>query len=131
MAEQNKVSRVQSFQDLDVWKKSIDLAEAIYRASGAWPKEERFGLTQQIRRAAASISANIAEGAARNGMREFLHFLGIAKGSLAETRTFLVLAERLDYLNATAGQALLLQAEDISRMLAGLTKSLQARVSEK
>ncbi|WP_425407728.1 four helix bundle protein [Hyphococcus sp.] len=131
MAGQDKVNRVQSFQDLDVWKMSIDLAETIYRASGAWPKEERFGLTQQIRRAAASISANIAEGAARNGTREFLHFLGIAKGSLAETRTFLVLAERLDYLDAAAAQALILKAEDISRMLAGLTKSLQARVSEK
>jgi len=119
---------VRSFQDLDVWKKAIDLAEAIYRASGGWPKEERYGLTQQIRRSAASVSANIAEGAARNGTREFLQFLGIAKGSLAETRTFLILAQRLGYLEAAIVPDLLGHSEEISRMLAGLTKSLHAKV---
>lgn len=119
---------VQSFQDLEVWKKSIDLVEAIYRATGDWPKEERYGLTQQLRRAAPSVPANIAEGAGRNGTREVLHFLGIAKGSLAETRTFLILAERLDYLDAKPQSDLHRQAEEISRMLAGLTKSLSAKL---
>jgi len=124
------MSSIQSFQDLEVWKKSVDLAEAVYRASGCWPKEERFGLTQQLRRAAASIPANIAEGAERRGTREFLYFLGIAKGSLAETRTFLVLAERLNYLDATAFPDLQRQTEEISRMLSGLAKSLKAKLPD-
>jgi four helix bundle protein len=86
------MSGLQSFEDLEVWKKSLDLTEAVYEASRRWPREEKFGLTQQLRRAAASIPANIAEGAERQGTREFLRFLSIAKGSLAETKTFLVLA---------------------------------------
>lgn len=122
------MSGIHSFQDLEVWKRSVDLTEAVYRQSGGWPKEEKFGLTQQLRRAAASVAANIAEGAERNGTREFLHFLGIAKGSLAEARTFLVLAGRLNYLDETALRDLQRQSEDISRMLAGLTKSLQAKL---
>ena len=122
------MSGIHSFQDLEVWKRSVDLTEAVYRQSGEWPKEEKFGLTQQLRRAAASVAANIAEGAERNGTREFLHFLGIAKGSLAEARTFLVLAGRLNYLDETALRDLQRQSEDISRMLAGLTKSLQAKL---
>jgi four helix bundle protein len=122
------MSGVRSFQDLEVWKKAIDLAEAIYRGSAHWPTEERYGLTQQIRRAAVSISANIAEGAGRNGTREFLQFLGIAKGSLAETRTFLILAQRLGYLDTAIVSELNGQSEEISRMLAGLTKSLQDKV---
>jgi len=122
------MSGIHSFQDLEVWKRSVDLTEAVYRQSGGWPKEEKFGLTQQLRRAAPSVAANIAEGAERNGTREFLHFLGIAKGSLAEARTFLVLAGRLNYLDETAFRDLQRQSEDISRMLAGLTKSLQAKL---
>ena len=94
------MSTLNSYQDLEVWKKSIDLAEMIYRVSAQFPPEERFGLTSQIRRAAISIPANIAEGAARKGTGEFLQFLGIASGSLAETETFVILAERLQMLTA-------------------------------
>ena len=115
-----------SYRDLEVWKKSIDLAEAICRASGAWPPEERFGLTSQIRRAAASVPANIAEGAERRGTREFLRFLSIAQGSLAEVETFLVLAGRLGY--ATMGEDLETRAAEIGRMLSGLTRSLRSKL---
>src|SRR5947207_9180576 len=92
------LSGLRSYQDLEVWKKSIDLAEKIYRVSSSFPPEERFGLTGQIRRAAVSVPANIAEGAARTGTGEFLQFLSVAGGSLAEVETFLILAARLKFL---------------------------------
>ena len=86
------MAALKSYQELEVWKKSIDLAEMVYRTSAEFPVEERFGMTSQVRRAATSIPANIAEGAERHGPREFLQFLSIASGSLAETETFLILA---------------------------------------
>ena len=116
---------IKSFEDLDVWKKSIDLAEAIYMASSGWPDSERFGIVQQIRRASTSVSANIAEGAERDGTKEFLRFISIANGSLAETRTFVVLAERLKYLLPADARVITEQITEIRRMLAGLTKSLR------
>ncbi len=111
---------VKSFEDLEVWKKSIDFTEAIYLASRRWPTEERFGLTQQLRRAAASVAANIAEGAERKGTKEFIRFLSIANGSLAETKTFLVLAERSKHLDATDFTRLQEQSNETGRMLSGL-----------
>ncbi|MEQ1932212.1 MAG: four helix bundle protein [Parvularculaceae bacterium] len=119
---------IKSFEDLDVWKKSIDLAEAIYMASSGWPDSERFGIVQQIRRASTSVSANIAEGAERDGTKEFLRFISIANGSLAETRTFVVLAERLKYLLPADARVITEQITEIRRMLAGLTKSLRLRL---
>lgn len=116
------------FEDLEVWKKSVDLAQAVYQTTRLWPGDERFGLTQQIRRAAASVAANIAEGAERDGTREFLRFLSIANGSLAETKTFLVIAERLQYIDPAIAARLKEQANEIRRMLAGLSKSLRARL---
>ena len=78
---------IKSFRDLDVWKAAVDLATSTYRETCAFPSEERFGLTSQMRRSATSVAANIAEGHARNGTREFLHFVSIALGSLAELET--------------------------------------------
>src|SRR5690606_10442061 len=88
--------RVSSYRDLQVWRRALDLAEAIYEATAHWPREERFGLVSQIRRAAVSVPSNIAEGAARRSTGEFLQFIGMARGSLAETDTQLLLAQRLD-----------------------------------
>jgi four helix bundle protein len=121
------MSALRSYRDLEVWRRSIDLVEAIYRASSAWPSDERFGLTGQVRRAAVSVPANVAEGAARQGTREFLQFLGVAKGSLAEVETHLILAERLEYLAAQKSETLLASAAEIGRMLSGLTKSLRSK----
>jgi len=123
------MDRPKSFEDLDVWKKAIELAEAVYHESGRWPVDERYGIIQQIRRSAASVAANIAEGAERDGTREFLRFLSIANGSLAETRTFLVLVERLNYAEASRAQRLTAQLTEIRRMLAGLTRSLRSRLN--
>ena len=88
---------INGYQDLEVWQRSINLAGMTYRLSARFPREERFDLTRQIRRSATSVPANIAEGAARHGTKEFLQFLGIASGSLAETETHLVLAQRLGW----------------------------------
>src|ERR1051326_4311749 len=84
---------------LDAWSKAIDLIIDIYKASETFPKEERYGLTSHIRRAAVSISANIAEGAGRYSNREFAHFLSNAQGSASELETELIISHRLGYLN--------------------------------
>jgi four helix bundle protein len=116
---------VKSYRELTVWQKSIALAERIYVASKAFPKEESFGLTSQMRRAAVSVPSNIAEGAAREGTGEFLQFLSIAQGSLAELDTQLLLAERLGYLKAAQVRDLEHACDEIGRMLSGLRKSLK------
>jgi len=119
---------LKSYRDLQVWKKSIELAEMVYRTSSLFPAEEKFGLTSQIRRAAVSVAANIAEGAERSGTREFLQFLGIASGSLAETETYLILAQRLGLVSEQDASRLLEQAATVGRMLNGLKRSLRSRV---
>lgn len=119
---------LKSYRELEVWQEAMDLAEGIYRVSAGFPPAERNGLTSQIRRASVSVPSNIAEGHARPTTRDFLRFLGISLGSLAEMETQMLLAHRLGYLDdATLG--LTLQASDrVGRMLRGLTKSLNARL---
>ena len=121
------MAALKSYQELEVWKKSIDLAEMVYRTSAEFPVEERFGMTSQVRRAAPSIPANIAEGAERQGPREFLQFLSIASGSLAETETFLISALRPNLAKSGQIDALLAQSEEVGRMLNGLKRSLRPR----
>ena len=88
-------SAVETHKNLDVWARAIDLTELVYRITSALPADERFGLVSQMRRAAVSIPSNIAEGAARGSTRDFVRFLMVARGSLSELDTQLVLVERL------------------------------------
>jgi four helix bundle protein len=118
---------VKSYRELLVWQKSIELAERIYAASKGFPKEESYGLTSQMRRAAVSIPSNIAEGAAREGTGEFLQFLSTARGSLAELETQLLLTERLGYLKAAQVRELEKACDEIGRMLSGLRKSISSK----
>ena len=118
---------LKSYQDLEVWQRSMELAEVVWRLSARFPGEERFGMTSQLRRAATSVPANIAEGAERHGTREFLQFLGIASGSLAETETFLLLSERLGLLPSNRVNDALKQAGTVGRLLHGLKRSLRER----
>jgi len=90
--------RTQSYRDLIVWQKAMDLARSVYEISKGFPKQELFGLTSQIRRAAVSIPSNVAEGSARRTTRDFIAFLHIARGSLAELDTQLELCERSGFL---------------------------------
>ncbi|WP_295946467.1 four helix bundle protein [uncultured Xanthomonas sp.] len=99
---ENGESSKRPHERLDVWRDSMDLVEMIYRLSEAFPATERFGLTAQLRRAAVSIPANIAEGAARRSTPEYLRFLSIARGSLSEASTHLQIARRLDYTSDIA-----------------------------
>lgn len=118
---------LRNYRELEVWQQSMQLAEIVWRLSSRFPAEERFGMTSQVRRAAMSVPANIAEGAERHGTREFLQFLGVASGSLAETETFLLLAERLGLLPADRAKATLEQAATVGRLLHGLKRSLRER----
>lgn len=120
---------IRGYRDLLVWRKAMDWAEGIYEATSHWPRDERFGLISQIRRAAVSVASNIAEGAARRSTGEFMQFLGMSRGSLAEAETQLLLAERLGYLPAGDAGALLGAADEISRMLVALNISLKAKQS--
>jgi four helix bundle protein len=88
-------------KDLEAWKESMRLVEEVYKISAQFPKQELYGLTSQIRRAAVSIPSNLSEGAARNGNKEYINFLGISLGSLAEVETQLIIASRLGYADVS------------------------------
>ncbi len=116
--------RSRNYRDLIVWKKSIELVSKLYSSTRAFPKEEIYGLTSQIRRAGVSIPANIAEGQGRNSLGEFRQFLGIAQGSLAELETLLIISGNLLYLTPQKKAELLKSCDEIGRLLAGLKNSL-------
>jgi len=120
---------IQSFRDLVVWQKAMSLATEIYRVTGLLPKEELFSLTSQLRRAAISIPSNIAEGQARNSPKEFLNFISIAKGSVAELATQLELCTRLDYLTDTQHAPIAALAAEVGRMLHSLSARIKLKVS--
>ena len=92
--QKNRVMAIQSYKELLVWQKSMDLADMIYKLTANWPKEETYGLTNQIRRAAVSIPSNIAEGYGRMSPGEYKHHLAFARGSLVETETQIELSCR-------------------------------------
>lgn len=118
---------IRSHRDLIVWQKAMDMVVAVYRLTQSFPRSEAYGLTGQVRRAAASVPANIAEGHARGTVRDYAHFLSIAKGSLMETETFLVLSVRLGYLTEEAAAGTVALIIEISKMLTALRRRLGGR----
>jgi four helix bundle protein len=118
---------VRHYRDLLVWRKAIDWVEVVYAITRRWPSDERFGLISQVRRAAISVPSNIAEGCARRSTAEFVRFLSIARASLAEAETQIIIADRLDFLDNADRTQLLEAADEISRMLAGLIAKLEER----
>lgn len=118
---------VTNYKDLEVWQYAVTWVEAVYRATANWPRDERFGLVSQVRRAAVSVPSNIAEGAARRSTGEFLQFVGMARGSLAEAETQILIARRLGYLDDESGRGLTAPAEQISKMLVSLGAALSRR----
>jgi len=107
----------QTVRDLKVWQKSMDLVEDCYKLSAHLPPEERFGLTSQIRRAATSVPANIAEGFGRWNTREFGRFLGIACGSLRELETHVIITKRLSFVSEASAEHVLRATDELARML--------------
>ena len=114
---------VKRYSDLVAWQKAMDLVEAVYRSTRAFPKEELYGLSSQLRRAAISIPSNIAEGHCRNGRKEFVHHLSIALGSLGELETQVMIFERLGYLAAPESSKILASAAEAGRIIVGLMHS--------
>ena len=120
---------VKDYRELIVWQKAIDLVEMVYRVTGSFPKEELYGLTSQIRRAAVSIPSNVAEGQARNTTSDFLHFLAIARGSLKEVETQVTIARRLGYIDDRKEVELVSLTEEVSRLISGLMNSLKGKTA--
>jgi len=113
------------YRELVVWQKGVALVTTVYRATANFPKQEVFGLTSQIRRAAVSVPANIAEGQGRSSRGEFKLLLGHARGSLYELETHVLVARNLDYLSGEACSELILRIHEVGRLLNGLLKSLE------
>jgi len=106
----------------------MDLVMEVYKASGAFPRAEQFGLTNQVRRAAVSIPSNIAEGQGRQTTRDFLNFLSISRGSLQEVETQVLIGERLGYINQDSRQEIVKHIAEVGRLLSGLSSSLSRKL---
>ena len=117
-------SAMRPHEKLDVWKRAIDFVVTVYKMTESFPRDERFGLISQIRRAAVSIAANIAEGAGRHTSKEFKYFLSNAQGSVSELATELLIAQRLGYLKIEAFDIGNTELTSIGRMIFGLSRSL-------
>ena len=115
---------IRNYRDLIVWQKGMDLVETVYVATKRFPKEELYGLTSQLRRAVVSILSNIAEGHGRRTDKEFAQFLAIAKGSLHESETQILIAERLGYLEKKSADDLMALCAEENRLLHGLLNAV-------
>jgi len=121
-------SEIRNYRDLTVWQLGMDIAVRVYEVTRDFPADKKFGLTSQLRRAAASVPANIAEGHARSSTKDYVRFVAIAIGSLAETATFLELAGRLDYGQVDDLRKIYELTTEERRMLRSLQKSLRRRL---
>lgn len=124
----SKQASISSYQDLVVWQQGVDLAERLYAVTRAFPDEERFGLSMQLRRAGVSISSNIAEGWGRGSTKDYVRFLRIAQGSLAEVETQLIIGHRLGYISAPLRNELLVETAREGKMIRALIRSLSRKI---
>lgn len=120
---------VLDFRDLLVWQRGMDLLIDIYQFTKEFPRDERYGIVSQLRRASASIPANIAEGHSRDSTKDFLRHLSIAVGSLSEVETFIIAAERLGFGDRDEAPQLLSDCRELTRMMRSLQRSLKSRLS--
>src|SRR3954463_12810195 len=116
--------KVKAYTDLIAWKKAITLVKDVYAATKNFPRDEIYGLTSQLRRAAVSVPSNIAEGQGRGSTNEFRHFLGNSKGSLFEVQTQVHIAKELGYIEAAHAARLIESSDEVGRIINGLIKSL-------
>jgi four helix bundle protein len=122
------VNVIKSYRDLQVWRLAINLSTEVYATTSSFPKNEIFGLCSQLQRAAVSVASNIAEGHARESTKEYLRFISIALGSLAELETQFIISNNLNYINQVNLDGILEKTSEIGRMLRGLQKSLKAKL---
>lgn len=115
---------IKSYKDLGVWKKGMSFVTVIYKLTACFPSEERFGLITQLRRAAVSVPSNIAEGHSRRGRKDYIQYISIAIGSVAEIETQLLIAESLEYVKTNELELILSQLYELQRMLYALRTSL-------
>jgi four helix bundle protein len=119
---------MKSYKELEVWKKGIDLSLLVYKLSKSFPSEEKFGLTSQLRRCSVSIPSNIAEGWGRGSTREYIHFLQIARGSLMELETQMIIAFKLNYFDEEKNKNITELLTSILMMLNKLISTLKAKL---
>jgi len=120
---------VQSYRQLIAWQKAMELVRLVYELTDKFPREERFGLTIQIRKAVVSVPSNIAEGQGRNSTKEFINHLSIAYGSFMETETQNLIAEMRKYITSDESNSVLEKAAEVGRLVNGLTNSLVKKLS--
>ena len=116
---------IRNYRDLVAWQRAMDLVEKVYQGTKRFPKEELYGLTNQLRRAAVSIPSNIAEGQGRRTDKEFANFLSISRGSLQEVETQILIAERLNYIEKDIVQSVLVLTAEVGRLINGLINVLK------
>jgi four helix bundle protein len=120
-------NRVNGYRDLLVWQRAMDLVVEVYRLAETFPRDERYGLVQQVKRAGVSIASNIAEGHGRDHLGDYLRQLSVANGSLMELETQFLIALRMGYLSNEDGDQVLGHASEVGRMLSGLVRALKKR----
>ena len=118
------MAEIQNYQDLIVWQKSMDMVEIVYNLTGKFPRQELYGLTNQLRRAAVSVPSNIAEGHTRKSRAEYLNFLSIAQDSRAEVETQMLIAQRLGYVTSDETAPVLSLLNEINRMISAIKRRL-------
>ena len=117
--------KTSDFKELKVWQKAIDLTVAIYSITKQFPPEEKFGICSQMRRSAVSIPSNIAEGHGRSTKNDYFHFLSIARGSVCELQTQLIISEKLEFISREDNMILQNQLTEIDKMLVGVMSYLK------
>ncbi len=122
---------IENVKKLTTWQKSVVLVKAIYACTSVFPKEEIYGLTSQMRRAAVSIPSNLADGHSRHTTKEYLRYVRVAYGSLAELETQCYLAQELGFLKPDAYKEIVLSSAELGRMMNSLMQSLQKKVKER
>lgn len=121
--------KIRSYRDLVAWQKSMQLMLSVYELTHSFPNEEKYGLMQQLQRCAVSVPSNIAEGSSRRSTQEFLRFINISTGSLAEIETQVTASAVLGYITSQKEEMILQQCDELSRILQGLYTSLQSRIT--
>jgi len=115
---------ISSYRDLIAWQKAVDLVVEVYKATKGHPPEEKFGLALQMRQAVVSIPSNLAEGQGRSTRKDYVHFLYIARGSIQELETQIIVSERLEFVSKEISDALLERLGEVGRLVNGLIRSL-------